>query len=715
MRFAVVLLLLASCSDDPVKPPPTSRPVVTPDAGQVAGDPVLPPTGALVVETAPSISALARRTTVLHAVVSGGAGPYRVAWRQTGGAPALVTSADTLEPAVTLPEGAEDLPFVVTAIDAYDTIVTADTTIHVTPNDLAVLTAARVLEDRSEASLDARVSGPLEGLAFAWTQTKGPPITIHDPTSLDTRVTVPFIASPTDIEIEARASNADGRIAIATAKLAVRPNGPVAIAGPGRVTAPGASITVRGSAQDGVGPYRYAWSQTSGPPVTLTNASTDGVTFTPPADVGLALTVTDAADHTSVSPVTVSVPPPSAPLTAIAGPDATVPASALVQLSGTARGGSATYTYSWTQIAGNAVTLGADSATTRTFTAPAGTYTFRFTANDGASSASDDVTITVEARALAVDAGADLSVTEGDAIVLAAATSHATGTRAWSWSQLSGPTVSLTGATTSAASFVASSTGTFTFRATATDSLGSASDDVIVSVLPRGAPAATAGDTQRVRAGSLVVLDGRATGGVGPHRFAWSQRGGSPVSVETSNRAAARFRAPMLAADEDLPFELEVNDAYGAKSKASVTVSVVGLGPDGPEGLASGRPLSDAERTVRTCDGAACFGSGTRVVCDERAPFALTVLGTNGAGGFTIKKRCVPHARCLRDWWKESFSSDLCIGLLPPTNAPLDGFQNNGAGATCSYCCFGPDCDAALLPAPGTTATCTGDVCYPSR
>jgi large repetitive protein len=719
MRRIAILVVLAGCSDDYVQPRPASRPAVTPDAGQAAGDPILPSTGPLVVETAPRVSALARRTTVLHAIVSGGSGPYRLAWRQSGGPPAVLASSDTLEPSVTLPEVAEttDLSFVVTAIDAHDTIVAADSAIGVAPNDLAILSADRVIEDQTETTLHARLSGPLEGLAFAWTQTKGPPVTIVDPTSLDSRVTLPFIASATDIEVEARASNADGRIAIATTKLAVRPNGPVAIAGPGRVAAPDASITIRGSAQGGVGPYRYVWTQTSGPSVTLANAATDAVTLTAPAEIGLALTVTDAVDHTSVSAVSVSVPPPSTVLSAIAGPDATVPASAPIQLSGTARGGSAIYTYSWTQIGGGAVTLGADSPTTRTFTAPAGTYTFRFTANDGAGSASDDVTITVEPRTLGVDAGPDLSVTEGDIVVLDAATTHAAGSRTWSWSQRSGPSVSLAGATTSSASFSApsvTSSTSLTFRATVTDAVTSANDDITVTVLPRGAPTATAGEAQRVRAGSLTALDGRASGGIGPHRYAWSQRGGAPVTFEASDRAAARFRAPMVSADEDLPFELEVRDAYGALSKASVTISIVGLGAD-PDGLGGKRPLSDAERTVRTCDGAACFGTGTRVVCDERAPFAMIVLGTDGAGGFTIRKRCVPHARCLRDWWKESAGSDLCISLLPPTNAPLDSFQNNGGGATCSYCCFGPDCDAAILPAPGTTATCPGDVCYPSR
>jgi large repetitive protein len=716
-------LLLVGCSDDSVPPRPTSRPPVTPDAGSVAADPVLPPSGPLALEAVPTVSALAGRTIVLHAVVSGGAGPYRIGWRQSGGPPARVASSETLEPSVTAPYVTEptDVPFVMTAIDAYDTIVSADVTLRVAPNDLTIGAAERVVEDQSETTLHGRVTGPLEGLAFAWTQTKGPAVTIVDPRSFDTRVTIPFVASPSDVEIEARASNADGRVAVLTTKVAVRPPGPIATAGPGRVASSGASMTVRGSAKGGAAPYRYLWSQESGPAVTLTNASTDAVTLTPTADVGLVLTVTDAANHTSSSPVTVSVPAGGAALAAIAGPDGTVPASALVQLSGTARGGSATYTYSWSQIGGASVTLTADSPATRTFSAAAGTYTFRFTANDGTSSASDDVTITVEAASLGVDAGPDLSVTEGDVVDLSAATRNAVGNRTWSWSQSSGPAVTLGGTATSAPSFVAPNVVAITpltFRASVSDTVSSANDEVTVTVVPRGAPITTAGEAQRVHAGSLVALDGRASGGVGPHRYAWSQRGGSPVTFDTPFAAGARFRAPVVFADEDLAFELEVRDAYGRASKAAVNVTVVGLTsePDGPDGLGAGkRPLSAAERTIRTCDGAACFANGTQVVCDERAPFGMTVIGTNGAGGFTIKKRCVAHSKCLRDWGKDSLSSDLCIGLLPPTNAPLDGFQNNGAAAICSYCCFGTDCNAPIFPKEGTTPTCAGDVCYPTR
>lgn len=87
------------------------------------------------------------------------------------------------------------------------------------------------------------------------------------------------------------------------------------------------------------------------------------------------------------------------PVVANAGADQTnIEPYSTVTLTGSATGGDSTYTYSWAQISGPSVTLSGTGAS-RTFTAPAGqsgsNLVFRLTADDGADSDTDDVTISV--------------------------------------------------------------------------------------------------------------------------------------------------------------------------------------------------------------------------------------------------------------------------------------------------------------------------------
>jgi len=460
-RATWLALFLVACGDDYVQPPPPTRPGTTADAGGPLPEPILPADGALTLETAPATSALGRRTTVLHATVGGGAGPYRIAWRQTGGVPAWVVGSDTVAPVVTLPDvdEATELPFTVTAIDAYDTIVTAKTTVRVSPNELALATTDRVVEDERETTLHATVGGQLEGLTFAWTQLGGPRVTILDPTSPDTRVVVPFVASATEIEIEARAANADGRSVSKIAKLLVRPNAPIAAPGPARVLPPGVATILRVSALGGTPPYRWAWTQTAGAAVTLANATTDAPSFTTPATPGelaFAFTATDASNHVASATVPVNIVS-SGPgeLAAFAPLDTTAPAGALVQLSGAGRSNSGTWTHAWNAVSGPSVTLGNVQGTTRTFIAPAsGTVVYRLSVTDGAT-ASDEVAVTVAPQALVVDAGPDLTVQEGDPVALSAASRDARGARTWSWTQRAGTSVAIADAGTSSARFVA--------------------------------------------------------------------------------------------------------------------------------------------------------------------------------------------------------------------------------------------------------------------
>ncbi len=183
-----------------------------------------------------------------------------------------------------------------------------------------------------------------------------------------------------------------------------------------------------------------------------------------------------------------STPPPAnTPPVANAGPDQTVNAGVTVTLSGSGTDANGTITgYQWAQTAGSSVTLSATNTASATFTAPAsGPLTFRLTVTDNQGAThSDTVAININ-QAPTVNAGTDRTVATGATVSLTATASDSDGSIAsWQWQQVSGSSVTLSGASTATLGFTApASTGTLQFRVTVTDNLGlSASDEISVQV-----------------------------------------------------------------------------------------------------------------------------------------------------------------------------------------------------------------------------------------
>lgn len=167
--------------------------------------------------------------------------------------------------------------------------------------------------------------------------------------------------------------------------------------------------------------------------------------------------------------------------TANAGPDQTVTAGSVVTLDGTGSTDSdgTIASYAWTQISGTAVTLSSSTAAQPTFTpATAGVRVFGLTVTDnlGATSSQDTVQITVNAGDTA-NAGPDQTVAAWDQVTLTG-----TGSAAGTWSQVSGPAVTLGG---SGATRTFEATPSNTPGATATRvfryTVGAATDDVTVT------------------------------------------------------------------------------------------------------------------------------------------------------------------------------------------------------------------------------------------
>ena len=371
--------------------------------------------------------------------------------------------------------------------------------------------------------------------------------------------------------------------------------------------------------------------------VTLTGASTATATFTAPASDAVLhfdLTVSDnltLANGTSASAsgtdrVIVTVVTNNPPVVD-AGTDQSVMAGTAVSLSGSGSDPDPgqTLSFLWEQVAdasgttlsSGAVTLTGASTANASFTAPASATTlyFELTVTDSSTppaSSTDIVFIDVVAgnSAPVVVAGDDQKVQVGRTVNLSGSATDANSgqTLGYAWTQVAdldgtaftGSAVTLTGASTAAASFTApASDAMLYFELTATDNFStptSGTDIVAIEVLSNRAPTVVAGADQRVLVGTAsVTLDGTGSGDADVTDFgqtlsyAWRQvadasgttLSGGAVTLTGASTATATFPAPATAAT--LYFELTATDDYEdvggtadyASGTAVVTIEVV--------------------------------------------------------------------------------------------------------------------------------------------
>jgi hypothetical protein len=200
---------------------------------------------------------------------------------------------------------------------------------------------------------------------------------------------------------------------------------------------------------------RATSSDASGPVLTATGfGRLTGALFTGVVAPPATITVTSAGGG-SATVTLVSTGRTLVPAVPVAAATADTPAiiGQTVRLDATGSTGSID-TYAWTQTGGPAVTLtGATTATATVKPTVAGTYDFGLTvAGPGGTSAPVTVRVIVTAATgPRADAGVDQTVVRGRAVTLDG--SRSTAAETYSWQQVSGPAVTLTGATTAKPTF----------------------------------------------------------------------------------------------------------------------------------------------------------------------------------------------------------------------------------------------------------------------
>lgn len=184
------------------------------------------------------------------------------------------------------------------------------------------------------------------------------------------------------------------------------------------------------------------------------------------------------------------------------------------------------------------------------------------------------------------DAGADQVVNEqSNATLDGSASSDADGDAlTYSWTQTAGASVTISGNNTVQASFDTPDVGigsnvSLTFQLRVSDGTTTNTDTVVVTVngVTNSNPTPDAGTDQTTGELSSVSLSGTATDtDLGDTlTYAWTQTGGTAVTITDSNRANASFDAPDVGAGgETLTFQLAVNDGTATVTD-DVTVTVL--------------------------------------------------------------------------------------------------------------------------------------------
>lgn len=563
------------------------------------------------------------------------------AWTQLSGTSVSLAGPTTALPSFTAPAVPTNNPAaLVFRLTATDTNGHSSTdTVTVTVNNINQLPSAHAGPDQSvpEASLVTltglvSADGDSDTLTYAWTQTGGTAITLSSTSAAQPTFTAPIVPTPNPIKLSFSLIVNDGTgnsvpdtVTITVANVNALPT---ANAGMDQTINEAATVTLSGTASDADGDtVTYAWTQTSGTTVTLSDPATAGPTFTAPTLTTNAptvlefqLIVNDGLGASAADTVTIAVHNLNAAPVANAGTDQTVQEGAGVTLdaTGSTDPDSDTITVAWTQTAGPNVALSSGTGLAPTFTAPTLSsnvpvvLTFQATAADPlGANAADTVTITVQNvnQAPVAIAGPGQQVNEGAAVQLAGSASNdaESDSLTFTWTQTSGPTVTLTGANTANPSFMAptlasNAPATLVFRLVVSDgSLSSSPATVSVDVANiNQPPIAAAGADQTVAEDGSVQLtaDGSSDADVDPLTFRWIQETGPSVTLSSANQATVTFTAPTLPTNTPivLTFSLVVSDGFTSSIEDVVTITVTNV--NGAPSITAGNDESGNEGTL---------------------------------------------------------------------------------------------------------------------
>ena len=535
-------------------------------------------------------------------------------WTQTGGTTVSLAGTSNAIASFTAPDvnlTGEVLTFQLTVTDHAGSkdsdMVSVNVTWENDPPNAKAGPDQTVAEGSNVTLSGATSSDPDDGIAsYLWAQTGGTPVYISNAASAAASFTAPDVTSGGEtLTFLLTVTDAGGLQATDTVMVNVTWNNepPMADAGPDQTVDEKTLVILNGSnsidPDDGIASFQ--WAQISGIPVSLVNASSAEATFTAPnvtADgeaLTFQLTVTDNNGLQGTDTVVVNVSWSNEAPTAEAGPDQTVGEGDAVSLNGSNSSDpdDGIISYQWSQIGGTTVSLAGASSAEATFTAPdviadGEALTFQLTVTDnGGLQATDTVVVNVtwNNEPPTADAGPDQTVDEMTSVILSGinSTDPDDGIALYQWTQTDGIPVTLEGASTAEATFIAPDVTAdgeaLTFQLVVTDNGRlQDTDTVVVNVTWNNEPpAADAGPDQTVDEGDVVTLNGSNSSDPddGTVFYAWTQTEGPAVILSDASGSQPTFIAPDVNQEGvSLSFQLTVSDSQGLQSTDSCIVNV---------------------------------------------------------------------------------------------------------------------------------------------
>lgn len=511
--------------------------------------------------------------------------PLTYLWIQVGLPPAVLLGADTPTPLV-IPPLSGVLTFKLTVHDPYGAF--ANDTVNVT-----VINRAPTADAGPDATGIKRVQVLLDGtgstdpdsdaLSYSWTQMSGPAVTVL---WADT-ATAAFTPQSTGVyNFSLTVDDNDGGVSSDSVEITVSNASPVADAGSDLTVRKNTLVTLEGvgsSDPDGDS-LTYAWAQLGGPSVVLSGANTAIATFTSTMNdtYSFRLTVDDGDGGIGTDTVIVNVT--NADPFAYAGHDITARKYALVTLngSGSSDADGDPLTFDWVQTGGPTVSLTGEDTAILTFTPTrAGLYEFTLTVTDvSGGTGADTVQVTVTNSEPVVIAHADSTARKRATVTLDGSGTHDVDgdSLTYSWTQIGGPSVTLTGGNAAVATFVPTSGGVYSFMLTVNDGDGGAANDTVQVTVTNSKPVVIAWSGSNARKRTSVTLDGSATYDADGDTltFEWTQTGGPTVDLAGANTVFATF-TPVSAGTYS--FMLDVDDGDGGESNDTVQISVANSQP----------------------------------------------------------------------------------------------------------------------------------------
>lgn len=503
------------------------------------------------------------------------------------------------------------LRFQLTVSDGYGGLARDSVVIKVNAAK-ATLISARAGDDQSvDEGTNVQLGGSCDDkldreFSYKWTQTLGPSVRLSSTTSADPTFTAPEISNgqivPTAFRFTCAVEGGGSSTDVVIVRVSPVNDNPVADAGPDKNTLSSRLVILAGSGSDPDGDVlKYTWKQVDGEDVTLVSPNRSELKFTAPGVSGGAstslefeLTTTDPYGGQGTDTVTVTVTSDNARPSADAGVDQTVDEQTDVTLSGSAEDpDSENLSYSWKQVGGEAVELSSADEPQPAFTAPivangkVKVLVFELRVADDNGRLSKDtakVTVLPINAAPVANAGDDQSVDVDTSVTLVgSATDEDDDQLTYVWSQIAGPSVTLSSMTEPSVTFVSpkvASDTVLTFQLIANDGTVDSEPntvDVTVKGLAVKAITAYAGKDQNVDEHSTVSLFGSGKDPL-KHKlmYSWTQVSGVSVTLSASDIAKPSFETPDVANGETktLTFELTVSDGAGRTAKDTVKITV---------------------------------------------------------------------------------------------------------------------------------------------